>query len=95
MIKDLKDVEGDKVGNVKNIYTLFGKEKGNKITSVFLFLSLSSPILLYHEILDFFVLMPLAALAGFTFVKFESLNLVIVLTLPTFVYCLSRLIGLL
>lgn len=95
VIKDLKDFESDRRKDVKNIFTVFGMEKGLDIASILLFMSFFSPILLFHTVLDFLVLLPLAAVAVFIFRKFENMNFVIGLSFPILIYCFSRLVGLL
>jgi len=62
MVKDIDDYEGDLKAGVKNIFTIYGLEKGLKITSTLLFLSFLTPLLLFNEIYDFIACIVTASL---------------------------------
>jgi len=84
-VKDLKDYEGDKRAGIKTLFTVFGKENGKKISSLLLFFSLLSPIILlpYPFYVGLFIL--LAVLSVVIFQKTEEFRLVIIIVLFMFI----------
>ena len=58
LTKDLKDYEGDLQFGIKTFFTIYGLEKGRRIVTALLCLSLLIPVLLFHRVYDviFFVL---------------------------------------
>ncbi|NIO49300.1 MAG: hypothetical protein GTN73_07695 [Candidatus Aminicenantes bacterium] len=52
LTKDIKDYEGDLKHGVKTFFTVYGINKGTKIVSVLLGVSLLVPLLLFHTIMD-------------------------------------------
>ncbi len=62
MVKDIDDYEGDLRAGVKNIFTIYGLERGLKISSILLFLSFLTPLLLFNEIYDFIACIVTASL---------------------------------
>jgi 4-hydroxybenzoate polyprenyltransferase len=56
LTKDLKDYEGDRRYGVKTFFTLYGLQKGRRIVTLLLCLSLLIPLFLFHEIFDVFFL---------------------------------------
>ena len=91
VIKDRKDYEGDKRDNVKTIYTVFGLEKGKRISLAFVLISFLLPSFLFqqwHDLLFFF----LAALAATSdFKKNENQERVLFYAFLLFLYCFLRL----
>jgi 4-hydroxybenzoate polyprenyltransferase len=63
VIKDLKDIEGDKAAGVKTLFTVFGRGMGKKVSIVFLFVSFLAPLILVWNPL--FLLFPVLACADF------------------------------
>lgn len=95
VIKDMKDVEGDKNYGAKTIFTEFGLEKGKRISYILLFLSFISPVLLFSEFLDIIFFTFLAIIAVLMFRKFEIQEPVLLIFFLVFIYCLLKLLGLL
>ncbi|NHI92290.1 MAG: hypothetical protein EAX96_07280 [Candidatus Lokiarchaeota archaeon] len=60
VVKDYKDIEGDKKDKVATIFTKFGLETGTKICSIFLFLTFLIPLLLIYHLFDFIIIIPIA-----------------------------------
>lgn len=55
IIKDLKDVEGDRAAGVRTFYTMLGKERGLMVTPFFLLLAFFSPLFLLHSLYDILI----------------------------------------
>jgi len=53
MAKDIKDIEADKKQNIKNIFTMYGKEKGKWVTLVFIFIILNIPTVIFLNLFIF------------------------------------------
>ncbi len=87
---DLKDYYGDKKMNVKTLFTVYGREKGKKITSVFLFLTFLIPLVLYHKIIDIALFVGLASFAVIAFYKKEYFPGVIMSYVIVFFYCFLK-----
>lgn len=90
--KDLKDYQGDLKNGVKTFFTIYGLERGRQIVSIFLCLSLLTPLLLFHKIMDiiFFFLVSvlislLFCLQGKLIISYLGYGIV-------FCYCLLRMI---
>ena len=90
LIKDYKDYEGDKKAGVRNLFTIYGLEKGITITSILLPFTFISPLLLFHNTIDFLVFIPLGIIAGITFKKYKNTQYVFALYFPILIYCLLR-----
>jgi homogentisate phytyltransferase/homogentisate geranylgeranyltransferase len=90
VIKDLKNYEGDKNAGVRNIFTVYGLQKGLKIASVSLFISFVTPLILFHEIVDFLIIIPTGVFALFLFKKFRSIELTFAMYFFIFFYLLLR-----
>jgi 4-hydroxybenzoate polyprenyltransferase len=88
--KDLKDYEGDRQSGVKTIFTVCGLKKGMRISSVLLGLSLLTPLLLFHRLLDFFVLGLIALIIPILFAKFKQLPIAFLGYGIAFVYCVFK-----
>lgn len=88
---DLKDYEGDKKNKVKTLYTVYGKEKGKKVTSVLLFVTFLIPIILFNKIIDFVLFLGLAFFATIIFLKKESLQGIMISYIVTLTYCIIRI----
>jgi len=67
--KDAKDYEGDLRSGVRTIFTVYGPEKGSRIASIGLFLSLLTPLLLLHGSADIVFFPVVAILTAFLFYK--------------------------
>jgi len=88
--KDLKDQEGDRQSGVKTIFTVYGYKKGMLITALLLGLSLLTPLLLFHNVIDVLVLGSIAILVPILFVKFKQLPVAFLGYGMAFVYCVFR-----
>lgn len=90
LIKDYKDYEGDKKAGVKNLFTIYGLEKGVKITSILLPVPFLCLLLLFHTVIDIAILVPFGLLAGVLFYKFKDTRIVFAIYFPIILYCLLR-----
>ena len=45
MIGDIKDIEGDRHMGVSNLFTIYGQDKGKKITALLIFIILELGVL--------------------------------------------------
>lgn len=89
-IKDIKDYEGDRKAGVKNIFTVFGIEKGTKIATVLIFLAINMPLLIIHDLIDFIFLPFYALLTSLYFLKKKNFQLTFLLYMIGLLYCLVR-----
>lgn len=92
-IKDVEDYKGDKKTGIRTLITIYGLEKGKKITSILLFLSFLIPILLFNSILEILFFSIVATFAVILFRKLESQDPVIFISFLIFIYCALRLSG--
>jgi len=53
LAKDIKDIEGDKQNGVVNLFTIYGREKGKRITAFLIFVSLMVPAIVYLDLTIF------------------------------------------
>ena len=90
LIKDYKDYEGDKKAGVKNLFTIYGLEKGVNITSFLLPVPFFCLLLLFHSLVDIIIIFPLGLLAGILFKIFRNTKLVFAIYFPLIIYCLLR-----
>ncbi|MCJ7571098.1 MAG: UbiA family prenyltransferase [Candidatus Thermoplasmatota archaeon] len=90
LAKDYKDYQGDKKAGVKNIFTIYGVDKGVKIVSILLPITFFMLILLFNSLVDILIFIPLGLLAGFLFYRFKKTELLFVLYFPVIIYCLLR-----
>jgi len=72
LAKDIKDVEADKLHNVQNIFTVFGRDNGKMITSVLIFFTLNVPAVF---LLNIFIFL-LSGIAVYLYYRFESIQAV-------------------
>jgi homogentisate phytyltransferase/homogentisate geranylgeranyltransferase len=92
-IKDIKDYEAEKKAGIKNVFTVFGPERGKKITSVLLFFSLLTPLLLFNTVTDIIIFTLMASAAVLLFIKTEEQKFVIAVSFVIVALCLLRIIG--
>lgn len=71
-INALSDYEGDKRSGVKNIYTIYGREKGKKMMTVLIVILFLSPISLLQGTLDFIIIAPISMIAAYVFYVYED-----------------------
>ncbi len=90
LAKDYKDYQGDKKTGVKNLFTIYGVEKGVKIVSILLPFTFFMLILLFNSIVDVLIFVPLGLLAGFLFYRFKKTEYIFALYFPVIIYCLIR-----
>ncbi|MFC1510170.1 UbiA family prenyltransferase [Candidatus Omnitrophota bacterium] len=88
LVKDIKDFEGDRAQGITNIFTLCGKQKGKRITTGLIFLTLSMPAVAFANL--FFVL--LGGIASFLYYKFESIQAVYLFGIIATYYSLLNII---
>jgi len=92
LTKDLKDYEGDLLHGVKTFFTLFGLQKGRRIVSLLLCLSLLIPLFLFHEIFDVIFLGLTSVFVSLLFYFKERLAAAYLGYGIVFAYCALRMI---
>jgi homogentisate phytyltransferase/homogentisate geranylgeranyltransferase len=90
VIKDFKDFKGDKKREVRTIFTVYGEKTGLDISSLLLFISFISPLLLFHMLRDFMVILPIGLVTTFLFRKFKRVELTFCIYFIMFFYLLIR-----
>ena len=90
LLRDLKDYEGDKKAGVKNIFTICGKRKGIRITSILLFLSFISPLLLFRSLLDIIIFVITGIISSAYLIKFEKAKFIFILYSIILLYCIFK-----
>jgi 4-hydroxybenzoate polyprenyltransferase len=90
LIKDYKDYQGDKKAGVKNLFTIYGVEKGVKITSALLPVPFFCLIILFHSLVDILIIAPLGILAGVLFYRLRNTKLVFTIYFQVILYGLLR-----
>ena len=91
VIKDFKDYEGERKENVKTLFTVFGLKKGKKISLYLLFASMSIPLFIFHQFVDFLFFPLVAILATLDFRKNEKHERVLFYSFLVFFYCFLRM----
>ncbi len=71
-INALSDYEGDKISGVKNIYTIYGREKGKKIMTILVVVLFLSPVSLLQGTLDLIIMIPISIIAAYIFYVYED-----------------------
>ena len=94
LVTDLKDYESEKKLGIRNIYTIYGKEKGVTIVSILLFFSFISLIILFHTPQDIVIFLVFGLAASILFKKYEITKGIFLLYFPVVVYCVARWVGL-
>jgi 4-hydroxybenzoate polyprenyltransferase len=92
--KDAKDYEGDLEAGARTVFTVFGPEKGGRIAAVCLFLSLLTPLALFHGTADVLVLALVAVAAAFGFERSRKLAVPFGAYALAFAYAVMRAVGL-
>ena len=94
LVTDLKDYESEKKLGIRNIYTIYGKDKGVTIVSVLLFISFISLLILFRTALDIVIFVVFGLIASYLFKKYEITKSIFILYFPVLIYCLARWVGL-
>lgn len=90
LIRQLKDVEGDRRAGVRTIFTVYGRERGIQIAAILVFLSFLSPVLLFHQWWDVMLFAAAAAGGALLFKKMQRAWPVFALYFPVLIYCVAR-----
>jgi 4-hydroxybenzoate polyprenyltransferase len=93
LTKDLKDYNGDLQNGIKTFFTIYGLEKGKRIVSLLLFLSLLIPLLLFHRVLDVIFFGSASCIITLLFYLKEKLVLAYLGYGTVFFYCALRILG--
>lgn len=93
LVKDLKDFQGDLRHGVRNFFTVYGSEKGKKIVTVLLALSLVLPLALFHNLMDIIFFSLLSLLVSLLFYYKEKLYISYVGYGSVFAYCIFRFLS--
>ncbi|MFW6041201.1 MAG: UbiA family prenyltransferase [Thermoplasmatota archaeon] len=94
-INALSDYEADKKSGVKNIYTIYGREKGKKIVTVLIVFLFLSPLSLFYDLLDLALFIPLSLTAAYIYYTFEDHRPIFILYFMIILYSVLRYTGVL
>jgi len=92
-INALSDYEGDKRSGVRNIYTIYGREKGKKIMTVLVVVLFLSPISLLQGTLDLIIMIPISLIAAYVFYVHEDHRPIFGMYFLVILYSMVRYIG--
>ncbi len=92
--KDAKDYEGDLKVGARTVFTVFGPETGGRIAAICLFLSLLTPLALFHGTADIAVFSLVAVMAAFGFERSRKLAVSFGAYAVAFAYAVTRALGL-
>ncbi|MEF8836064.1 MAG: UbiA family prenyltransferase [Candidatus Thermoplasmatota archaeon] len=92
-INALSDYEGDKRSGVKNIYTIYGRDKGKKIMTVLIVVLFLSPIALLQGTLDLIIIIPISLIAAYVFYVHEDHRPIFGMYFLVILYSIIRYIG--
>ncbi len=93
-INALSDFEGDKRAGVKNIYTIYGREKGKKIVGALVVLLFLSPLSLFPTTIDLLLMLPLSLVAFYFYYVLEEHRFIFILYFLIIIFYLTRYLGL-
>lgn len=89
--KDIKDYQGDLRCGIKTMVTVFGLPKGQRIISAFLFLSLLTPLLIFHKTMDAIFMTATATGISWLFYGKGKIGISFAGYILVFLYCLGRM----
>ncbi len=90
LTKDFKDYQSDLQNGVRTFFTVYGIEKGTKIVSLFLGVSLLTPILLFHAAIDILFLISISVCIAVSFYFKKKLFISYLGYGSVLLYCLIR-----
>ncbi len=90
LINAISDYEGDLSSGVKNVYTVYGFERGKKIVSILIVLLFLSPLLMFQSVLDIILLTLAAMISSIIFYKKEKWRILFGLYFLILIYCMFR-----
>ncbi len=93
LINALSDYEGDRRAGVRNVYTVFGLEKGKKIVSIFIVFLFVAPGVMFHTYWDITFMLITGVISSLLFYFLEDHRPVFGMYFTVLVYLLLRLIG--
>jgi len=93
LTKDLKDYQGDRQYGVKTLFTVFGRQKGKRIVTVLLSISLLVPVFIFHAFPDYVILGALAIVTAILFYVRERLVICYAGYGTVLAYCLLRFLA--
>ena len=89
LAKDIKDIEGDQKGQIKNLYTIYGKPKGKIITTALIFLAINLSLFVFAH----FSIFLCSCLAIVVYYKYENICGVYWLSAMVIVMVICKLYG--
>ncbi len=92
-INALSDYEGDKEFGVKNIYTIYGREKGKKIVTVLIVFLFLSPLFLFPNLFDLIIFIPFSLISAYTYYVYEDHRPIFILYFVIVLYSIIRYMG--
>ncbi len=79
LTKDLKDIDGDAVHKVSNIYSIFGRANGKNIVLALLFMVMVLPFVFIHHVPRMLVVILLAVWTCYLYYKRENERIVYIM----------------
>lgn len=89
--KDIKDIKSDSKYDVKNFYTVYGKEKGKKIVTILLFIVLNLPTLLLKDFTILPITIIFSSLTCWIYYKKEDEKVVYIMSALLGIYIFMNL----
>ncbi|MBS3817240.1 MAG: UbiA prenyltransferase family protein, partial [Candidatus Thermoplasmatota archaeon] len=90
LINAVSDYEGDKKAGVRNLYTIYGFEKGKKMVSILIVILFLTPLLIFHSLVEIIFLLVLSLISAFIFYRYEKYKVVLGLYFIVLIYILIR-----
>jgi len=89
-INALSDYDGDKESGVKNIYTIYGREKGKKVVTVLIVFLFLSPLFLFPNLFDLIIFIPFSLISAYTYYVYEDHRPIFILYFVIVLYSVMR-----
>ncbi|MCX6569649.1 MAG: UbiA family prenyltransferase [Candidatus Aminicenantes bacterium] len=94
LTKDAKDYEGDLKVGARTVFTVLGPEKGGRFAAAGLLLSLLTPLILFHGLVDILAYPLIAVAAAIAFERNRRLIVPFAAYAAAFAYAVARTVGL-
>lgn len=89
-INAISDYQGDLESGVKNVYTVYGFEKGKKIVTAMVVLLFMSPLIMFNEFRDMALMIPFAIISSIIFYRTERWRILFGFYFIILIYCMLR-----
>jgi 4-hydroxybenzoate polyprenyltransferase len=94
LTKDAKDYEGDLKVGARTVFTVLGPEKGGRFAAAGLLLSLLTPLILFHGLVDILAYPLIAVAAAIAFERNRRRIVPFAAYAAAFAYAVARTVGL-